>query len=129
MIKFPKALGECIDKLYELRAIRLAGQKEVDRVKAEEELWSEHIINNFNKADLKGAKGNVATAAIKTSTVYNIADWGLYTKWVHENGAYDCLQKRLSSTAVAARFDNGEEIPGVEPFAKISLSLTKAGGA
>jgi len=126
-IKFPKSLGDCIDKLYELRAMRLAGQKEVDRVKAEETLWSDHILNSFTKSDLKGAKGSIATAGIKHQTVYNIEDWAQYIEWVAENGAYDCLQKRLSAQAIAARFDNGVEVPGVSAFDKITLSLTKTG--
>lgn len=125
--KFPTTIGACIDELYELRAKRLAGQKEVDRVKAIEQMYEDHILANFTKTDLRGAKGDIATAAIKKSTVYNIDDWSAYTQWVHDNEAYDCLQKRLSSTAIAARFDNGEEVPGVSTFEKVSLSLTKAG--
>jgi hypothetical protein len=125
-VKFPKTLGECIDQLYELRAKRLAGQKAVDLVKAEEAEYENHILATFSKSDLRGAKGDLATAGVKRTTVYNITDWDLYTKWIDANQAWDCLQKRLASTAIAARFDNGEEIPGVESFEKVSLSLTKA---
>lgn len=126
--KFPATIGACIDALYVLRAKRLAGQKEVDKVKAEEAQYEEHILNNFTKTDLRGAKGDIATAAVKSATVYNIDDFDAYFSWVEANDARDCVQKRLSQTAIAARFDNGETVPGVSSFTKISLSLTKAGG-
>lgn len=127
-IKFPKAIGACIDTLYELRAKRLAGQKAVDAVKAEEAMYEAHILETFTKSELRGAKGDVATAAVKSQVVYNIEDWDKYWAWVEANGAKDCVQKRLSQDAIRARYDNGEEVPGVESFTKITLSLTKAGG-
>ena len=126
--KFPSTIGACIDALYVLRAKRLAGQKEVDKVKAEEAMYEEHILNNFTKTDLRGAKGDIATAAVKSQLVYNIEDWDSYIDWVEKEDARDCLQKRLSQTAIAARFDNGEVVPGVTAFTRVTLSLTKAGG-
>lgn len=125
-VKFPKTLGECIDNLYQLRAKRLAGQKAVDLVKAEEQEYENHILNSFSKADLRGAKGELATAGVKKTTVYNIEDWDTFYAWVEANDAKDCLQKRLASTAIADRMANGEEVAGVSSFEKISLSLTKA---
>ena len=40
--KFPKAMGACADKLFELRNKRLAMQKEVDAVAAEESSQEPH---------------------------------------------------------------------------------------
>ena len=60
-VKFPKALGECIDQMYLLRAKRLDAQKAVDALKAEESMYEEHILNTFTKVSLNGAKGDVAT--------------------------------------------------------------------
>jgi hypothetical protein len=126
-IKFPKSLGECIDVLYSKRADRLHAQKTVDAMKAEEALYEEHILNTFTKSDLNGAKGNLATAGIKHNTVYNVADWDTFLADVRKKKAWDCLQKRLTTTAVAARFDNGKPLAGVEVFEKVSLTLNKAG--
>lgn len=126
-VKFPKELGACIDALYELRARRLEGQKAVDLVKAEEALYEEHILSTFAKVALNGAKGSLATAGVKRSTVYNIIDWDAFVKDVAKRKDWDCLQKRLSTTAIAARFANGEPLAGVEAFEKIGLTLNKAG--
>ena len=126
-IKFPESLGECIDQLYSKRAQRLAAQKEVDMAKAEEALYEEHILDTFTKSDLNGAKGNLATAGVKHSTVYSISDWDEFLADVKKKKAWDCLQKRLSSLAVADRFNNGKPLAGVETFERVTLTLNKAG--
>lgn len=126
-IKFPKAIGACIDAMYETRAKRLELQRQADAMKAIETQYEEHILNSFDKDELKGAKGDVATAGIIRKTVYEIKDWPTFTEYVSETKQWDLLQKRVGATACAERFANNEEVPGVEPFTKITLSLTKAG--
>lgn len=125
--KFPKSLGACIDKLYGLRAKRLAAQKKVDAMGSMETAYENHILNTFAKADLDGAKGKTATAGIKRQTIYAIKDWEEFTTFVAKTKQWDLMRKQAGSTACRERYENGEEIPGIEPIAKISLSLTKAG--
>ena len=72
-MKYPKAVGACIDQLYTMRAERLAAQKEVDAMKKQEADLEEHILKQFGKAELNGAKGSVATAAIKTVRTLNLS--------------------------------------------------------
>jgi hypothetical protein len=125
--KFPKSLGACIDKLYGLRAKRLAAQKKIEAMGAMETAYENHILNTFAKADLDGAKGKTATAGIKRQTIYSIKDWEAFTGYVAETKQWDLMRKQAGSTACRERYDNGVEIPGIEPIAKITLSLTKAG--
>lgn len=125
--KFPKSLGACIDKLYVLRAKRLAAQKKIDAMSAIEQAYENHILQTFTKTDLAGAKGKMATAGVKTQTVYSIKSWEDFTTYVAKTGQWDLMRKQAGATACRERFEQGEEIPGIEPIAKISLSLTKAG--
>lgn len=124
-VKYPKSIGACIDMLYEQRAERLKLQKIVDNAKAEETKLEEHILNSFGKQELNGAKGDVAVAAIKRDTTLNVTDWDSLRDWVVKTKSWDVLRKQPSSTAIKERWNNKEEIPGVEPFVKVSLSLTK----
>jgi len=125
--RYPKTIGGCIDMLYEQRAERLKLQKVVDTAKAEEGKLEDHILNTFGKAELRGAKGDVATASIKSDTVVSLTDWDAFINWASQPGNRDCLRKQPGSTAVKERWAHGEEVPGVESLVKISLSLTKAG--
>lgn len=125
-IAFPSTIGGCVDNLYEARAKRLDLQKQVDQMAEVERQYENHILDTFDKSELKGVKGNLATASIKRTTVYQISDWDTFANYVAETKQFDLLRKQPGSRACAERFDAGDSIPGIEPFAKISLSLTKA---
>ncbi len=126
-VKYPKALGACVDQLYEARAARLSLNAQVEAMKVAEAALEDHILNKFGKDEIRGAKGDVATAAIKMDTTVNTTDWDAYRDYVVKHKAWDMLRKQPATTAVKARWANGEAVPGVEPFTKISLSLTKVG--
>lgn len=124
---FPTSIGACIDKLYELRAQRLDAQKAIDLTKEIEKQYENHILDTFTKTELNGAKGNVATAGIARSTAYQIADWTKFTEYVAANNAWELMRKQPTQSACAERFDNGAEIPGIEAFQQVKLTLNKAG--
>jgi hypothetical protein len=125
-IKFPATIGACIDALYEARAKRLELTKQVEQMKEIENAYAEHILNTFDKSELKGAKGELATAGIKQTTVYQLSDWEAFINYVEANQAWELLRKQPGSTACKERFEAGVVIPGITPFVKIDLSLTKA---
>ena len=76
--EYPKTIGACIDMLYEQRAVRLQLQKTIDNAKAEEAKLQDHIIETFGKSEIRGAKGDVATAAIKSEVVVTLEDWDTF---------------------------------------------------
>lgn len=125
--EYPKAMGGCVDRLYTLRAERLQLQHEVDEMKSDEKDLETHILNTFTKEELRGAKGDVATAAIKRTTSVVLNDWDAFVKYVVETESWDLLRKQPASNAVKARWDDKVEVPGTEPFVSIGLSLTKTG--
>jgi hypothetical protein len=119
-------MGECIDALYEARTKRLAAQKVVDALAAEEEVVKSHIINSFEKVKLEGAKGRVATASLTRTTVPLVKDWGAFTQYVKENNAFDLFERRVAKVAYRDRLESKEVVPGLEPFVVVGLSLTKS---
>ena len=130
--KFPKTLGECIDAAYKFREERLAKQKEYDEeiafLKEREEEIEQHILHTFDKSDIEGAKGTLASASVTRMTVPTVKDWTEVFKWVAKKKAWDLLEKRMARVAYRDRLEAGEVIPGVEPFVKVSLSLTRVAG-
>jgi len=124
-IKFPKKLGTCIDAAYAMRAERLMVQHEVDDMKQTETQWFNHIIDSFSKDEIEGAKGETAVAAIKRQTVVNITNWEELLAWIIKKKRFDLLQKSVSTEGIKELWDSKIEVPGVEPFQKVSLSLTK----
>lgn len=124
-VAYPKTIGACIDLLYRNRAERLALNTKLEELKKSEGALETHIINSFSKTDITGARGKIATAGVKTTTTVDTEDWDAYLAYVVKKKAWDLLRKQPAVRAVQERWDQGQEIPGVKPFTKIGLSLTK----
>ena len=122
--KFPKTMGACADRLHELRTKRLEVQKLVDQFEAEEKALKEYVIQNLPKSDT-GAQGKYYRVSVVTKVVPRVEDWDAFYKYVKKTGSFELMQRRLSDSAVAERWDAGKVIPGVDRFQAVSISLTK----
>src|SRR5574343_379120 len=122
----PKTIGATIDLLYELREQRQALTKQIEALKEKEASLEDHLMTNFDRSGLDGAKGKLATASLKRSTVADVTDWDKLWAYIGKNKAYELVQKRASITALRERWDAGKEVPGVAPKEITTLSLVKA---
>ena len=123
--KFPKALGACADKLYQLRQKRLDMQKLVDVVEEEEKALKEYIINTLPKSEASGVAGKLARVTVITKIVPQVADWDQFYKYVKKTGQFDLMQKRLADAAIKERWDAGKEVPGIGHFNAVTISINK----
>jgi len=123
--KFPKAIGACADKLYQLRERRLMMQKEVDLVEEEEKALKEYLISTLPKSEANGVAGKVARVTVVTKPVPQVKDWDLFYKYVKKSGEFELMQRRLSDTAIRERWEAGKQVPGVESFNVVSISINK----
>lgn len=124
---YPKTLGACIDRLYRLRTDRLSAKRTMEKLQAAERELAEHVLREFPKARLEKASGRIATASRIVRERPSVVDWSRVHAYVKAHDAFDLFQRRLHEGAVAERWDAGEEIPGVERFPDVRLSLTKRG--
>lgn len=124
-ITIPKKLGTCVDKLYAMRAERLALQTKVAAIKSDEHLLTEHLIKNLSKEKAEGIKGKVAKAGVNKSVVGHVTDWKKFHAYVKKNNAFELLQRRCNDKALKERWEDKKTVPGVEPFNIIKVSLTK----
>lgn len=123
--KFPKKMGECADLLYNLRAKRLAGQKLVDEVEAEEKALKEHIIEQLPKSEASGISGSIANVKVVNKMVPQVKDWDLLYAHILKTKSFDLLNRALNKGAVEERYEAGKKVPGVEDFQATSVSVTK----
>lgn len=122
---FPKTLGACADKVYELRLMRLDAQKVVDAIETEEKELKEHIINTLPKSETTGVAGKLARVTVVTKQVPQVKDWDSFYKHVKKTGDFDLLQRSLGKAAVEARWEAGKKVPGVKAFTAVTLSINK----
>jgi hypothetical protein len=124
--KIPAKLGACADLLYTLRTERLKVEAEADAIKKKETQLKEHLLAKLG-ADMaaEGVIGELATVKVLSETIPIINDGDALWAWMKKNDAGDLMQKRLSGPAVAARWEKGISIPGVEKLSAKKLSITK----
>lgn len=123
----PASIGRTADLYSDVRALRLAMEKEVEKVKARETELREYIIANLSKSDDTGAAGLRYRAQIVMKDVPRALDWPLVHDFIQKTGRFDLLQKRLGEKAVMDMVEQGEQIPGVEVVHLPDVSITKLG--
>lgn len=124
-LKMPTTLGATIDLLWSLREERKAADVIVNEIKERESAVEAHLMNNFDKSGLDGAKGKYGLATLKHSTVADVTNWPAFYAYIQKNKAWDLLQKRPAITAIRERWDAKKTVSGVEPKEITTLSLTK----
>jgi hypothetical protein len=119
-------LGAMIDEAWTLREKRLTLTREADAIEAREKELKATIEGTLRDMKLDGAKGHQAVAAIKRTLVAQITDEDAYLKWASLKANRDCLKVGVVGEAYRERIAAKVKVPGVEPFTKEDLSLTKA---
>lgn len=121
----PASIGRCADLYHDVRELRLSMAKEVEAVEAFERKVKEHIIDNLSRSEDSGAAGLRYRAQRVEKVKPAVTDWPALHAYVQRTGAFDLLQKRVGDVAVAARWEAGEAVPGVEKFNAVDVSITK----
>lgn len=124
--KFPKSLAVCADKYYQLRQQRLAMQKKVDEIEAEEKAYKNHLIDNVPKSEATGVQGKIARVTIVTREEPQVKDEEAFRKYLAKTKRWDLAYKlRPSAPAIRELWEDGKVIPGVEKFNVVTVSLNK----
>jgi predicted translin family RNA/ssDNA-binding protein len=121
---YPKTLGASADKLYRAREARLALDRQVKKLKAEEVSLTDHIGALLSNQRLDKASGKIATVSKTLKPLGSILDWPALLKYAADNEASDLIERRVSGKVLADRVSQKEKVPGVklEYLAKISLT-------
>ena len=121
----PATLGACADELYRLREQRLEAQKAVDALAAQEARLRDHVIGELERQGATAVSGQTARAGVTFTQLGKVADWDAFYAHVRATGDFSLLQRRLNDGALRERWDAGETVAGVVPFAVPKVSLTK----
>ncbi len=65
---------------------------------------------------------------IKETIVANVDDWELFYEWLYQTKSGHMLERRVANIAFREMMELGEDVPGLEPFTKKTISLTKGKG-
>jgi hypothetical protein len=120
-----KSLGAQIDALYDLEQEINEAERQVRELKQQRAKKEANLLRQFGKEDIDGCKGTRGVASIRTAQFPSIKDRRKFERYVIKNRAFDLFQARVASRAYFDRIEEGEEIPGVKVFERISVSIRR----
>lgn len=116
-------LGELADIYHEVRADRLIADKVAAGFKAEETLSEGLLIQQMQKQSITAAGGKSLRVGLsKPDYVPHVVDWDKYYSYIHENKAWEMLERRPGKAACRERWEAGIQVPGVEKFPVYKLT-------
>lgn len=117
-------LGAAVDTLYDVRSKRLALEREVNALKAEESALKDSILKNLQPGTM-GIKGTRASFTARKEVEPIVKDWQSVHSWIRDNGEFSLLQKRIANDSWREFKDSGLLIPGTEGREIIKVSVSK----
>jgi len=115
-----------IEAILSVRKRRLSLQREADLLEQEEKGLTNALIDQMAQRDrvtLFKEGENEARLIMTEEPMVTVDGWPAVLDYIIKNKAPDLLQKRLTASAVKARWDEGEVIVGIERVRKYSLKF------
>ena len=106
-------LPDLVNAYISHRTQRLAKEKEVELIKEAEEELKKTIITKFKEQGLKALGADNGIVKMSSTDEPKAENWDEIWNYIKETGEFDLLHKRLTNTAVKARWEDGVLIPGV----------------
>jgi len=118
-------LNDKIDEMFNLREKKRLLEAEIKEISADLAACKLDLINRCAEVGTVTARGTLASIVVTETLVPRIDDWGLISDWVMANDGVYLLHRRVSSGAWKELLDAGIQVPGIDPFNKVDISLTK----
>ena len=116
-------IGSLIDKLHAVREKRRKLVEQDKPLAKEEEELKELVLATLAANDTDKASSKKATASISYVTVANVKDWDAFYAFVKKTGYFHLFQRRVTDTACRELWEQGKQIPGLQPFTKRKLNI------
>lgn len=120
-------LDEKIDQMFMLREQKRGLEAQLKEVHIQISECQAELIARYKEVGTSTARGSLASATLTETLVPQIDDWGQVADWVMENDAVYLLHRRVSVGPWKELRDAGTEVPGIEPYTKVTISLRKIG--
>ncbi len=126
-VTYDTPLGDDIDRLYALKeAAERADEAAAEKWKVYDE-FEARLFARMDNEKTTLSRGGKARASVKEAIVAKVVNWDEFYRFIGRNKAFHLLQRRVSDPAYRELLEQRKNgVPGVEPFTKRSLSVTKA---
>lgn len=94
------------------RADRLEQKRKTDQLEKTEKALQEWLVNVFEEQKLEGVVIDGRITGATSTEIPVVDDKEAFVEYIYSNEALDLLQFRISTEAIKARRDAGEEVAG-----------------
>jgi hypothetical protein len=112
-----------VKEILSVRKQRLSLQREADLLEQQEKKLTNDLIALMTNRHIDVMREGEDEATLVTSEEPVATNWPLLLDYIRENDALDLLQKRLTPSAIKARWLDKTEIPGIEHATKLSIKF------
>lgn len=110
------------DRLREKKRDLNAQLKAVDDMLYANEM---SMLDALDEQGVEATRVNGISVSISEQTMPSVEDWDQVYDFVREHDAFYLIQRRLAAGPYRELLQMGESLPGVEPFVKRSINMTK----
>ena len=115
-----------IELYHTIRAKRLALQREAELLEQQEKDILYELTKSLDpKQEVYTNKFSNYVFKAKRQDAFSVVDWSATLGHIRGTGELDLLEKRLTKSAAAQRWDAGLTVPGVEKSHKWAVTVTK----
>lgn len=105
----PKEIERLVAEYQNTRNARLLLDEESKKMKVAED----GILDKLTAAGVESGKYGPYNVVVSRKSVPRCTDWPNFYAYVKQTNSFDMLHKRLTETAVMARIEAGEYVPGL----------------
>ena len=87
--------------------------------------YEKRLIAAMNAIGTETIKNDLGTFGIQSAIMPIAKDWEAIHKYVKENDAFHLLYRQILATSYREMLDAGEEIPGIETYERVTISVRK----
>lgn len=120
-------LDDKIDQMFLLREQKRGLEAQLKEVGAKINDCNDWLLAKLQEVGTVTARGQYASATITETVLPTIDDWGLVQQYIKDNDALYLVHRRVAAGPWRELMDTGEDVPGIVPFTKRSISLRKLG--
>lgn len=120
----PQNLGATIDAYRNLYDQRAELNRQVKQIEADMKLLEGDLLRDMDALGIDSARGKTASLRINENVYPSVQDWDQVYEFVKSNDAWYLLERRMTTLAYRQMQEAGEDIPGVEPMTKRTVSTT-----
>ena len=117
-------VGTLIEALIAKRDALTAIEQQAKALKKEEDALKFKLMAAMEEQGTKSVSNERGAVRINAYTVPDVTDWNAVCDYIRKTDSFHLLPGKLAAIPYREVLESGEEIPGVVPFIRKTLTLT-----